>query len=209
MAQTFLCFLIFLWLVLYSSANVSFFFSKYCFINNWILSFHLNYRSQPSDWTSHGGDLKNDRFAYGETKISPETVANLKLEWKFIAGKDISATPAIYNNTIYFPSWNGKIYALDALDGSVIWQQDLGQLTGLKSISTWVVVGVNWTVSRSTPTVADDILIVGVYGPANVVGLKRSNGELIWSTQLDTHNYSLITMSGTYYKRDVYVYFVY
>ncbi|XP_071688747.1 uncharacterized protein, partial [Rutidosis leptorrhynchoides] len=158
------------------------------------------------DWPNHGGDLRNRRYAYGETKISAATVANLKLKWKFVAGKDISATPAIYNNTIYVPSWNGKIYALDALDGSVIWQQEIGELTGFNSASTvGVVVGVNWTVSRSTPTVADEILIVGLYGPAYVVGLKRSNGELVWSKQLDTHNYSLITMSGTFYKSAFYV----
>ncbi|KVH91285.1 Pyrrolo-quinoline quinone beta-propeller repeat-containing protein, partial [Cynara cardunculus var. scolymus] len=154
-------------------------------------------------WTNHGGDLKNSRYADGETKISPETVANLRLKWKFVAGKDISATPAIYNKTVYFPSWNGKIYALNESDGSVIWQHDIGELTGLKS--TGLVFGVNETVSRSTPTVADDLLIVGIYGPAYVVGLRRSDGELVWSTQLSTHNASIITMSGTYYKSAFYV----
>ncbi|KAI3693155.1 hypothetical protein L6452_32986 [Arctium lappa] len=180
MASTCLYFIIFLWLLLLLPTS-----------------------PHPTGWTNHGGDLKNSRYADGETKISPETVANLRLKWKFIAGNDISATPAIYNNTVYFPSWNGKIYALNESDGSVIWQHDIGQLTGLKP--TGLVIGVNWTVSRSTPTVADDLLIVGVYGPAYVVGLRRSDGELVWSTQLDTHNASIITMSGTYYKSAFYV----
>lgn len=158
---------------------------------------------QPIDWTNHGGDLYNRRHAYGETKISPGTVANLQLKWKFVAGKDITATPAIYDDTIYFPSWNGYIYALNASDGSLIWQQDIGQLTGLNS--TGLIPGVNRPVSRSTPTVARDLLIVGIYGPAYVVGLNRSNGELVWSTQLSTHNASIITMSGTYYKRYIYL----
>ncbi|KAJ0483577.1 putative polyvinyl alcohol dehydrogenase (cytochrome) [Helianthus annuus] len=159
--------------------------------------------AKPTDWTNHGGDLQNRRYAYGETKISPKTVANLRLKWKFVAGKDITATPAIYNNTIYFPSWNGNIYALNASDGSVIWQHNLGQLTGLNS--TGLTQGVNWTVSRATPTVADDLLIIGIYGPAFILGLNRSDGELVWSTQLDTHYASLITMSGTYYKSAFYV----
>lgn len=163
---------------------------------------------QPNDWTNHGGDILNHRYAYGETKISPKTVSNLKLKWKFVAGKDITATPAIYNNILYFPSWNGNIYALDASDGSIIWQSNLGQLTGLNS--TIPVQGVNGTVSRSTPTVADDLLIVGIYGgPAHVIGLNRSNGELVWSTRLDTHYASLITMSGTYYKGYVLCCFIY
>ncbi|KAM0069369.1 putative quinoprotein alcohol dehydrogenase-like superfamily [Helianthus debilis subsp. tardiflorus] len=164
----------------------------------WFFLF-LQISAKPTDWINHGGDLQNRRYAYGETKISPKTVANLKLKWKFVAGKDITATPAIYDNTIYFPSWNGKIYALNASNGSVIWQHSLGQLTGLNS--TGLIQGVNWTVSRSTPTIADDLLIVGIYGPAYVLGLNRSNGELVWSTQLDTHYAGLITMSGTYHKR--------
>ncbi|GJW64038.1 polyvinylalcohol dehydrogenase-like protein, partial [Tanacetum coccineum] len=155
--------------------------------------------ANPADWTNHGGDLYNRRYAYGETKISPTTVSNLKLKWKFVAGKDISATPAIYDDTIYFPSWNGNIYALNASNGSVIWQQNIGQLTGLNS--TGRILNVNSTVSRSTPTIADDLLIIGIYGPAYVIGIKRRNGELVWSKQLDTHYASLITMSGTYYKR--------
>lgn len=156
---------------------------------------------QPTDWTNHGGDILNRRYAYDETKITPKTVSNLKLKWKFVSGKDITATPAIHNNTIYFPSWNGNIYALNASNGSVIWQRNLGKLTGFNSIG--LIQGVNWTVSRSTPTVAGDLLIVGVYGPAYVLGLKRSNGELVWYTRLDTHYASLITMSGTYHKRYV------
>ncbi|KAJ0717274.1 putative polyvinyl alcohol dehydrogenase (cytochrome) [Helianthus annuus] len=163
----------------------------------WLFLF-IQTSAKSTDWTNHGGDLQNRRYAYGETKISPKTVANLRLKWKFVAGKDITATPTIYNNTIYFPSWNGNIYALNASDGSVIWQHNLGQLTGLNS--TGFTSGVNWTVSRSTPTVADDLLIFGICGPAYVLGLNRSNGELVWSTQLDTHYSAIITMSGTYYK---------
>lgn len=146
--------------------------------------------------------MYNRRYAYGETKISPTTVANLVLKWQFVAGKDISATPAVYNDTIYFPCWNGNIYALNASNGSVIWQQNIGQLTGLNS--TGLTPGVNSTVSRSTPTIADDLLIIGIYGPAYVIGIKRSNGVLVWSKQLDTHYAALITMSGTYYKRYIY-----
>nr|GEX58004.1 hypothetical protein [Tanacetum cinerariifolium] len=168
----------------------------------WLPLLHLA-SANPADWTNHGGDLYNRRCAYGETKISPTTVANLKLKWKFVAGKDISATPAIYDDTIYFPSWNGNIYALNASNGSVIWQQNIGQLTGLNA--TGRILNVNSTVSRSTPTIADDLLIIGIYGPAYVMGIKRRNGELTWSKQLDTHYASLITMSGTYYKSAFYV----
>ncbi|KAF3444767.1 hypothetical protein FNV43_RR14460 [Rhamnella rubrinervis] len=155
------------------------------------------------DWINHGGDLHNRRYADKETKISPESVSKLSLKWKFYAGKDITATPAIFDGNLYFPSWNGYVYALKALDGSLIWKKNLQELTGLNA--TGFVLGVNWTVSRSTPTVAGDLLIVGIYGPAVVIAVERSTGELVWSTRLDEHAASVITMSGTYYQGAVYI----
>jgi outer membrane protein assembly factor BamB len=141
--------------------------------------------------------LSNQRYAYKEHKISLKTASNLCLKWKFYAGKDITATPTIYNDTIYFPSWNGNIYAINQIDGSLIWKQNLGELTGLNA--TGFIINANGTIARATPTIADDLLIVGTYGPAVVIGLKRINGELVWLTHLDNHPAAVVTMSGTYY----------
>ncbi|KAK1561973.1 hypothetical protein Q3G72_004093 [Acer saccharum] len=119
-------------------------------------------------------------------------------------GKDISATPSIFNGTLYFPSWNGQIYADNASDGSLVWKKNIRNLTGL-SLKPGLVANVNWTVSGATPTIVvddqdHDLLIIGVYGPAFVVAVRRSTGELVWSTQLDQNPAAVITMSGTYYK---------
>ncbi|KAJ1375523.1 Quinoprotein alcohol dehydrogenase-like superfamily [Sesbania bispinosa] len=138
-----------------------------------------------------------------ERKISLETVSNLSLKWKFYAGRDITATPAIFDATLYFPSWNGYIFAVRACDGSLVWKQNLQKITGLEA--TGYVPGVNWTVARATPTIAGDLLIVGIYGPAVVIAVKRSTGELVWQTRLDSHNSSVVTMSGTYYRGAYYV----
>ena len=82
------------------------------------------------------------------------------MRWAFYAGKDISATPAVANGVVYLPSWNGYLYAINAFNGALIWKQNLSELTGL----TGTGVVVNITVSRSTPTVDGDLLIVGIYG---------------------------------------------
>lgn len=135
----------------------------------------------------------------GEKKISPSTARHLRLSWKFYSGHDITATPAVCDGVVYFPSWDGYIFAVRAVDGSLVWKKNLQQLTGLNS----TLIGSNSTVplARATPTVADDKLVIGIYGPAYVVAVKRATGELVWKTQLDEHPASLITMSGTYYKR--------
>ncbi|XP_022741889.1 uncharacterized protein LOC111293407 [Durio zibethinus] len=155
------------------------------------------------EWLNHGGNLLNRRFADKETKISPETVSRLRLKWKFNAGRDITATPAIFDGTVYFPSWDGYLYAVKESDGSLIWKQNLQHLTGINS--TRVVANVNVTVSRTTPTIADDLLIIGISGPAYVVAVKQSNGQLVWTTQLDKNPSGVITMSGTYFKGNFYV----
>ncbi|KAG5095907.1 hypothetical protein JHK84_051495 [Glycine max] len=134
-----------------------------------------------------------------EHKISPRTAPKLRLKWKFYAGKDITATPAIYGGALYFPSWNGYIYAVKEADGSLIWMKNLLMLTGLNA-TDGVVPNVNSTVSRSTPTVAGDLLIFGTYSPAAIIALKIKTGELVWKITLDDHPEALITMSGTYYN---------
>ncbi|KAL5582345.1 hypothetical protein UlMin_014787 [Ulmus minor] len=156
-------------------------------------------------WLNHGGDIYNTRYAKMETQITPSTAHKLRLKWKFYAGKDITATPAIFKGILYFPSWNGNIYAVRGSDGSLVWMKNLQKLTGLKA--TGSVPNVTWTVSRSTPTIIadEDLLILGIYGPAVVIAVKRSTGELVWLTQLDANAASVITMSGTYYNGSYYV----
>lgn len=145
-------------------------------------------------WYNHGGDITNRRYAGGELLINPLTVRHLRLKWKFFTGKDISATPAIANGVVYFPSWNGYLFAVNAFTGSLIWKRNLAELTGLPATGRY---GPNVTISRSTPTIADNLLIVAIYGPAVVIAVTRSTGELFWSTQLDPRPISLITASGT------------
>ncbi|XP_015894914.3 uncharacterized protein LOC107428835 [Ziziphus jujuba] len=152
-------------------------------------------------WPNHGSDLRNTRNANGEVRINPRSVSNLRLRWKFFAGKDISATPSVADGVIYFPSWNGNLYAVNAFNGALIWKQNLTELTGL----TGTGITVNVTVSRTTPAVAADLLIVGIYGPAVVIAVARSNGRLVWLRQIDPRPRVIITCSGTVYLGAFYV----
>ncbi|KAI4352309.1 hypothetical protein L6164_006573 [Bauhinia variegata] len=167
--------------------------------------FATSSRLPSQDWLNHGGDLFNRRYANEEVKISPAEAPNLRLKWKFNAGKDISATPAIFDDTLYFPSWNGYIYAVKKSDGSLVWKQNVQQLTGLNA--SVQILNVNATVSRNTPTLLANgaLLVYGTYGPAVVYAVKRTTGQLFWMTKLDDHPSAVITMSGTYYDRAFYI----
>ncbi|KAK3026619.1 hypothetical protein RJ639_040646 [Escallonia herrerae] len=82
----------------------------------------------------------------------------------------------------------GFLYAVDAWNGELIWKQNLGELTGLPATGTIV----NKCVSRATPTVAGDPLLVGIYGPAVIIALGP-------------RPLSIITASGTVYMGAFYV----
>ncbi|KAL6135666.1 hypothetical protein ACLB2K_067893 [Fragaria x ananassa] len=161
------------------------------------------YKPSTLDWPNHGGDLYNRRYANTEKTISPATVSNLSVKWKFSVGGDITVTPAIADGILYFPSWNGYLYAVKQSDGSLVWKKNVQELTGFNN--TGFILNVNSTVTRSTPTIAGDLLICGIYGPAFVIAVERSNGKLVWSTRVDNHTRVFVTMSGTYYKGGYYV----
>ena len=129
-------------------------------------------------------------------------ISKLQLKWKFFTGDDTTATPAVADGVVYFPSWNGYLYAVNAFNGALVWRRHLGELTGLSP--TGIVVNV--TVSRTTPAVADDLIVIGIYGPAVVVAVNRLKGTLVWSTVLDPHPRSQITMSGTPYSGLVFLF---
>ncbi|KAI9120315.1 hypothetical protein K1719_007348 [Acacia pycnantha] len=156
-------------------------------------------------WLNHGGDLFNRRFASKEHNISRQTVHKLALKWKFYTGDDVSATPAIFNGTIYFPSRNGNIYAVKEANGSLVWEQNVSNITGING--TGNSTANNWAFSRSTPTIVPDadLVIVGIYGPSVVMALRRTTGQLIWLTRLNPHPAAVITMSGTYHNGSFYV----
>ncbi|GJQ95046.1 PQQ-dependent membrane bound dehydrogenase [Tanacetum coccineum] len=63
--------------------------------------------------------------------INPSTVHKLKLRWKFLTGADTTATPAVTDGVVYFPAWNGFLYAVNAFTGDLIWKQNLTQQTAL------------------------------------------------------------------------------
>ncbi|KAH6809488.1 hypothetical protein C2S51_027271 [Perilla frutescens var. frutescens] len=101
------------------------------------------------EWLTHGRDITNI-----EGSINPITVrlGLLRLRWKFLAGFDITATPSLANGVVYFPSWNGNLYAVNAVNGALIWQRSLGQLTGIPPSAT----PVRWwpMISSSLPFMA-------------------------------------------------------
>jgi polyvinyl alcohol dehydrogenase (cytochrome) len=70
-------------------------------------------------------DLSHSSFASQETQINPTNVGTLQPAWTF-TGKPFGGAPTIVGGVLYIGDWSGAFYAINAADGSVVWQQNAG-----------------------------------------------------------------------------------
>src|SRR5512139_382583 len=86
-----------------------------------MLTSSLALASQGSEWTSAGGNRQNTRSQGSEHTLSVSNAGALTTKWAFTTGGDVSATPAVDVDTVYFPDWAGNLYAVDKLTGAEKW----------------------------------------------------------------------------------------
>jgi len=151
-----------------------------------------------SDWNSAGGNLQNTRFQASEKTLSVDNVGQLERKWEFTTGGDVSATPAVVGDTVYFPDRAGNLYAVDKWTGQQRWRASIAAASG-----------VTGDYARATPAVAGNKVIIGTQGPfgggGKILAFDKDTGALLWSTTLDTHPAAAITQSATVFGNRVYV----
>jgi polyvinyl alcohol dehydrogenase (cytochrome) len=151
------------------------------------------------NWPFAGHNLENSRHAKTESKLSIDNVQGLTPNWVFTAGGDISATPAVEGDFIYFPDWAGNLFKLDKNSGAVIWSTQISSYTGIPE-----------DFARTTPAIVDDLLIFGDQGGrffagAYVMAVDKNTGDLVWLTKSDDHPAAIITQSAVAFDGLVYV----
>jgi polyvinyl alcohol dehydrogenase (cytochrome) len=170
-----------------------------------------------------GGDLHNTHHAAQETRIGPANVASLKPRWTYKTSGSVSSIPTVSETQVYFTDWGpplgsiglpgGRIHALDRMTGKKVWSRRIAEYAPNKF----------YNISRSSPAIADDLLVFGDWldgplemlagqlgidpgpGGASLYAVRRSDGELVWKTTLDSHPTSAITQSPVVYQGKVYV----
>ncbi len=147
-----------------------------------------------TDWPMFGQNAANTASSSAETTISTKNVSKLRLKWKFQTGGDVSARAAVVNNVAYFPDWGGNLWAVNALNGKLIWGNQFSNY-GLT----------NPTYARSTPAVVNGVLYIGVQQGAWMLAINAATGQLIWKTQLESVDpLAIITTSPTIVNGVVY-----
>src|SRR6201984_2263471 len=101
-------------------------------------------------WRIAGQNLNNTWSQPAEHSIPPANVKDLTPKWVFTTGGDVSATPTVDGDAVYFPDWGGNLFAVQKDSGRLIWSHKISDYDGVEG-----------AVSRVSPAVDDDLLIIG------------------------------------------------
>ena len=157
-------------------------------------------RTAAQSWLVAGQNIANTRDQAAETLISPGNVSQLAPAWSITTAGDVTATPTMVNNVLYFPDMGGMLWAVTST-GHVVWSNPVASYTGITG-----------DVSRDSPAIDGNELITGdgwdankLNAGAHVFAVNRTTGALLWSVPVDSDPASIITGSPTVYNGVVYV----
>ena len=165
----------------------------------------LAYGVRPS-WPTASQSILGERWQPFEFQISPQDVGHLARKWVFTTHGDVADTPTVANGVVYFTDFGGYLNAVNARTGSLIWQRQIVSYAGEPQDRAGVT-----NVSRVSPLVIGNELVLGdntsIAQPdgARVFAVNRSNGSLIWSTEVDDNPAAVITSNPVNYGNEIVV----
>src|SRR4030095_9227166 len=87
--------------------------------------------SPSGQWRMAGQDLGNTWSQPAEHLIGPNNVKGLSPKWMFTTGGDVSATPTVDGDAVYFPDWAGNLFAVKKDSGHLIWSHKISEYDGV------------------------------------------------------------------------------
>jgi polyvinyl alcohol dehydrogenase (cytochrome) len=148
-----------------------------------------------ASWPVAGQNIENTRYNAAETTISPSNVGDLKVKWSLTTNGSVFDTPSVANGVTYLTDYGSStepstLWAVNSSTGAVLWSNSIESYTGIAGDS-----------SRSTPTIAGGLLILGDRpSPTAATGtwlfaVNASTGALVWKTELDPTLGAVVTDS--------------
>jgi outer membrane protein assembly factor BamB len=156
------------------------------------------------DWPTYLNNGARTGYNNAETAVTPATAPDLTQLWADTAGGAVSAEPIQVNGVVYYGSWDGFEYAVDAATGTQLWSAFLGQSTdtsctpstlGVASTATVATITVNGTATQA-------VFVAG--GDSNFYALNASTGAVLWKTPLDPQPNRFLFSSPLLYNGSLY-----
>lgn len=143
-------------------------------------------------WPQYGFDA--DNTAHRNDVSAPVDDANV--EWRFETGGRVLSSPSVVDDVVYVGSWDGHLYAVDAISGDLEWRY---RVHGEEDVEGDWRSGMARRVG-SSPAVVDDTVLFTAWN-GYLYALDAADGGMVWSHRLD----SLLRSSPKVYGGTVYV----
>jgi polyvinyl alcohol dehydrogenase (cytochrome) len=160
-----------------------------------------SFAQAPTAWTSVGQGLTNLRSQPAEKIISASNVGHLAVKWSFTTAADVTATPTVSGNVVYFPDSAGNLYAVNATNGAEIWQHTITSYVGMPN----AISRVSPAIYKNEIILGDNLSVTTKHAGAHVFAVDQADGKLLWNTQVDSNQAATITGSPVVYNNVVYV----
>jgi outer membrane protein assembly factor BamB len=145
-------------------------------------------RAWSGDWPMYQFDLAHGSSNLEADAITPDNVAGLARAWQWLPdppseegqpSPQLLASPTVFDGRIYIGANTGVFYAIDATNGTVVWQRALGFVTG-KSCS-------ERGITSSAALARDDERRLFVFvggGDGNLYALRADDGSVMWQASV-------------------------
>ncbi len=78
------------------------------------------------DWPQFQFDPCHTGYNPNESVLSPATVGNLVLDWRYLTGGGVDSSPAVVDGVLYVGSGDSNVYAVNAVTGAPLWKYATG-----------------------------------------------------------------------------------
>jgi hypothetical protein len=150
-------------------------------------------RAAVRDWPTFGGSLSRQGHARGERAPSPATAPNLRALWRTPVGGAVNTQPLLAHGVrvgkrrrdlVYVGTEHGRVAALDARTGRVVWSRRLGAVRNRSACAPGPdeVLGVTGTPAIDRRT--NRLYVVDGRGRAWALGLGSGRPAQGWPVRL-------------------------
>lgn len=139
----------------------------------------LKAQDNAAEWLTYGRDYRNWRYS-PLAEITPDNAAELEPVWTFSTGGQfggLEATPLFRDGVLYFSADYGRVFAVDARSGNIVWHYEPEYEDGLTAM---LCCG---PIHRGI-AMKDDLVFVARLD-AKLVALNRADGTVAWEQKID------------------------
>ncbi|KAL8798707.1 MAG: hypothetical protein Q9182_006458, partial [Xanthomendoza sp. 2 TL-2023] len=113
-----------------------------------------------------------------------------------------SAPPLVADGVAYYPTWDGLFVALDYAECKVLWQTNVTRIINQYDSTFNKLL---FPVSRTTPAMHGNALIIGTIANALLLAINKRNGKLIDKIRISNHPLAIVTQSPTVWQDRIFV----